>query len=102
MTDTALVKPATAVVVECEAPSDAMLLVDWLNALIYQVAVEKMLFSRFEVKIRGQHLRGRAWGEPVDSARHQPAVEPKGATYIALKVEQRPDRAWVAQCVVDV
>jgi SHS2 domain-containing protein len=31
-----------------------------------------------------------------------PAVEPKGATLTALKVERQDDGAWVAQCVVDV
>jgi tRNA nucleotidyltransferase (CCA-adding enzyme) len=38
----------------------------------------------------------------VDAARHEPAVEIKAATYAELTVTQRPDGAWVAQCVVDV
>jgi SHS2 domain-containing protein len=37
----------------------------------------------------------------VDIARHQPAVEIKGATYTSLRVAQE-DGAWVAQTVVDV
>jgi SHS2 domain-containing protein len=47
-------------------------------------------------------LTGAAYGEPVDRARHQPAVEVKGATHTALGVERRDDGAWIAQCVVDV
>jgi SHS2 domain-containing protein len=61
-----------------------------------------MLFGRFQVVIEGQGLRGQAWGEPIDVAKHEPAVEVKGATYTALKVGQEPDGTWVAQCVVDV
>ena len=102
VTDPARVRPGEAVDVECEAPRDDLLLVDWLNAIIYRMAVDRKLFSRFAVTIQGHHLRGRAWGERVDRARHRPAVEPKGATYTALKVECRPDGTWLAQCVVDV
>ena len=35
-------------------------------------------------------------------ARHEPAVEIKGATYTALRVERQKDDTWLAQCVVDV
>jgi SHS2 domain-containing protein len=37
----------------------------------------------------------------VDPVRHEPAVEVKGATYTALRVQQT-DGHWLAQCVVDV
>jgi SHS2 domain-containing protein len=47
-------------------------------------------------------LRAEAWGEPIDPARHEIAVEAKGATFTALEVAQRADGSWVAQCVVDV
>jgi tRNA nucleotidyltransferase (CCA-adding enzyme) len=78
-----------------------MLLVDWLNALIYEMATRKWLFGRFSVRIEGNRLHGQVWGEPVDIARHQPAVEIKGATYTSLRVAQE-DRVWIAQTVVDV
>jgi tRNA nucleotidyltransferase (CCA-adding enzyme) len=102
VTEPARVRAEKVVFIECEAPDDRLLLVDWLNALIYRMATEKMLFGRFAVSIEGRHLKAQAWGEPIDRARHQPAVEPKGATYTALEVA--PDQAgvWVAQCVVDV
>ncbi len=47
-------------------------------------------------------LEARLQGEPVDVARHQPAVEVKGATFTALQVAQAADGLWVAGCVVDV
>jgi SHS2 domain-containing protein len=61
-----------------------------------------MVFGRFLVTIENGRLQGRAWGEPVDCAKHAPAVEPKGATFTELKVEQRADGGWIAQCVIDV
>jgi len=88
--------------VSCEAPDDELLLVDWLNALVYQIATRRLLFGRFEVHIDGHRLHARAWGEPINVARHEPAVEVKGATLTSLRVAQEPGGAWVAQCVVDV
>ena len=87
--------------VECHAPDQELLLVDWLNALIYEMAVNKMLFSRFEVQIDNGVLKGQAWGEAVEVNRHQPSVELKGATYTELRVVQENNQ-WLAQCVIDV
>jgi SHS2 domain-containing protein len=95
------VHPRTAVRVTCDAPDIELLFVEWLNAIIYEMAVRKMLFGRFEVQIADNRLSGTMWGEPVDVARHAPACEPKGATYTALKVEQSGS-LWSAECVVDV
>jgi len=91
-----------AVEITCEAPDDELLLVDWLNALVYQMATQRLLFGRFDVHIDGHGLHARAWGEPIDVARHQPAVEVKGATLTSLRVGQEAGGTWVAQCVVDV
>jgi SHS2 domain-containing protein len=102
VTDPATVKPAVAVAITCEAPDLELLLVDWLNALIFEMATRKMLFACFAARIEGVALRGEAWGETMDRARHPLAVEVKGATYTALRVAQNPDGVWMAQCVVDV
>jgi len=93
---------ACRVEVSCQCPDKEILLVDWLNAVIYEMEIRKMLFSRFEVHIENEELRGYAWGEPLNIDRHQPAVEVKAATYTALKVECNETGLWVAQCVVDV
>lgn len=102
ITDPQLVAPSEVVMIACEAPDDELLLVDWLNALIYEMAVRGLLFSRFEVALADHRLRATAWGEGVNPAKHEPAVEVKGATYTALQVGQLEGGAWVAQCVVDV
>jgi protein archease len=96
------VRPQVSVEVTCEAPELELLLVEWLNAIIYEMAVRKMLFGRFVVRIEGDRLNGTLWGEPVDVARHTPACELKGATYTALKVAQSSDGTWSAGCIVDV
>jgi len=90
------------VVLRCEAPDDELLFAEWLNALIYEMATNNMLFSRFVVRFDGDELKAQAWGEPIDVARHRPAVEIKGATYTALRVSQDATGEWVAQTVVDV
>lgn len=98
----ALVRPDIEVIIECEAPDDALLLIDWLNALIFEMATRNMLFGAWHVHLDGCRLEGRVRGEAVDITRHEPAVEVKGATYTALEVSQASDGRWLAQCVVDV
>lgn len=101
MIDLETVAPDAAAEVTCEAPDDDTLLLDWLNALVFEVASRGMVFARFEVAIAGGRLTATAWGEPLDRARHAPAVEIKGATYTDVEVVQDED-GWRAQCVVDV
>ena len=102
VTDPAAVRPEVPVQITCDAPTDDVLLVDWLNALVYEMATRRMLFAAFVVAIEGTRLTATAWGEAVDVARHEPAVEVKGATYSELRVERLENGHWVAQCVVDV
>jgi len=102
ITDPAGIVPERSVVVEREAPDDDILLLDWLNALIYEMSAHHLIFGAFEVQIDGRRLRGIAHGEPVDVSRHEPAVEVKGATCTALSVARNAAGEWVAQCVVDV
>jgi len=102
ITDPAMVQQAVEVQVRCNAPDAELLLVDWLNALVYEMATRNMLFARFQVQSTDLALEGKLWGEPLDRHRHQPAVEIKGATYTDLHVGQQDDGQWVAQCVVDV
>ena len=100
--------------ITCRAPDRELLLVDWLNALIYEMATRRLLFSRFEVAIdageeggepggvRELILKATVFGEAVDVARHQPAAEAKGASFCELRVARADDGTWCAQCVVDV
>jgi tRNA nucleotidyltransferase (CCA-adding enzyme) len=102
ITDPAQVALRQSVDIACEAADDETLFVAWLNALVYEMAVRRMLFGRFEVRIDGHRLQASAVGEPVAPLRHRPAVEVKGATYTALHVGQAANGQWLAQTVVDV
>jgi SHS2 domain-containing protein len=87
--------------IACTGANAEDLLYAWLNAVIYEMAVRRMVFGRFDVAIDGSTVRADAWGEPLVPARHQPAVEIKGATFTGLHVRRNGDD-WIAECVVDV
>ncbi|HLT27748.1 MAG TPA: archease [Zeimonas sp.] len=107
VTDPASVRCERPVEIACEAPDAELLFAEWLNAIVYEMAVRRMLFGRFEVRIDaagsdGMRLAARAWGEATSPKRHAPAAEIKAATYTTLRVAQLPDGRWLAQTVVDV
>jgi SHS2 domain-containing protein len=102
VTEPERVRAEQAIEIGCTAPNAELLLADWLNALVFEMATRRMLFARFEVAIEDHRLTARAWGEAVDVARHQPAAEVKGATLSELAVARDPDGRWRAQCIVDV
>lgn len=102
VTDPACVAPKVTVLIGCEARDDEALLAEWLNAIVFEMSVRRMLFARYHVDLNDGHLRGSASGEATSPERHQPAVEVKGATYTMLRVERQADGGWMAQTVVDV
>ena len=96
------VEPQEMIDIQCEVDEKDLLFADWINALIYEMDVRKMLFSRFEVCIDGHQLSGKAWGELIDPDKHELAVGVKAATFMELKVYENDKHQWIAQCVVDV
>lgn len=102
ITDLSKIRDTAILAIDCQERDQELLLVDWLNALVYEMTTHRMLFRHFEVKIHDDMLSARAIGETIDVSRHEPAVEIKGATYTELTVRQQQDGTWYAQCVVDV
>lgn len=102
MVEPGTVKSVETVPINCAAPDLETLLLDWLNALIYEIATRGIVFGDFSVSIADGRLQAEARGEAIDVARHAPAVEIKGATYTELKVVRSADGKWLAQCIVDV
>ena len=100
--DLAAVRCDEAIEIELEAPGLDLLLMDWLNALVYEMATRRMIFAAFEVSLAGERLTGRAFGEKISRERHAPAVEVKGATFTELTVREDRPGLWRAQCVIDV
>jgi SHS2 domain-containing protein len=102
VTDLKDIRANECITVECHAPDNEILLVDWLNELVFYMATRKMLFATFDVNIRDHHLTAKICGELTVQNRHHPAVEVKGATFTELKVTHDENGEWMAQCVVDV
>lgn len=102
VTEPGSVRVRKTVKIECIEQDRELLLVDWLNAVIYAMVTGNMLFAAFNVKIAGDRLTATLGGEEIDRDRHELAVEPKGATLTELKVIRHDDGAWLAQCVIDV
>ena len=100
--DPSRVDTKETVPIACEAADDELLLAAWLNAVIFEMAVRRMLFARFHVELFDGRLQATAGGEPTSIERHEPAVEVKGATYTTLRVARTGDGGWMAQTVVDV
>lgn len=101
VTDLEQVRPEQRAEFDCSAADDELLLAGWLNEVIYAMATRRMLFSDFTVELAGTALHAVGRGESVDVVRHQPAVEPKGATLTGLRVAAIPG-GFLAQCVIDV
>ena len=100
--DLQTIEPARCVTVVCDETDPELLLVAWLNAILFEMATRHMVFGRFHVDLRPEGLRAELWGEALDLARHHPSTEVKAATYAALRVEQEATGQWVAQCIVDL
>jgi tRNA nucleotidyltransferase (CCA-adding enzyme) len=102
VTDLGLVRLTKAIEIEVEAPKLDLLLIDWLNALVFEMADQRMVFGAFSVDISNGRLKGKALGETVSRERHAPAVEVKGATFTELAVVEDRPGCWRAQCIIDV
>jgi SHS2 domain-containing protein len=102
ITDPARVLPKEEVEIACNADDLEILFIDFLNTVICEMDLRKMFFSKFKVKIDGNSLKAKCYGEKIDIKKHEPAVEVKAATLCELKVQQHSDSVWVAQCVLDV
>ena len=76
-------------------------LFDWLNELLFRFERDRVVFSKFAVQFSDGGLGAIAWGEPIDTARHQLDHEVKAITYHRLKVAQESD-GWMAEIIVDI
>jgi SHS2 domain-containing protein len=88
--------------VRVDAPDGELLLVAWLNELIYRFEASRALFADFEVlEVGERHLVARVSGELLDPRRHAVCGGVKAATLHQLSL--RPVAAgWEAFVVLDV
>jgi SHS2 domain-containing protein len=99
--DLGTVQPRERLDLELHGDDREYLLFDWLNELLFRWDTEHLLLSRFEVHVAGDGLKGTAWGEPLDRARHTLGHEVKAITYHDLRVEWDTD-GWLAEVIVDI
>jgi SHS2 domain-containing protein len=95
------VRPQRTVAVRVNGTDREYLLFDWLKELLYRFDAERLLFSRFTVKITPDGLEATAHGEELDRERHELGHEVKAITYHGLRVEQS-DGEWLAEVIVDI
>ena len=98
MVDPKTIAPRVARPVSVEALDWEMLLVEWLNELLFLYEQEGMLFSRFTVKsLQRTSLSAVVWGVSAEPTRS----EIKAATYHGLRIV-RERGWWRADVVFDV
>lgn len=102
MTDPDKILTPTSVSINIESPNTEILLLDWLNELIFKISTHNIIFGKFSISIQGAHLTATASGEALSQRKHAPAVEIKGATMTELAVFKDISGTWIAQCVLDV
>ena len=78
-----------------------VLLVSWLQELVYLLDTEGLIFGRFKVNLKDSGLEATAWGESFNREVHSAKTEIKAVTYHQIEVIET-DRGWEAQVVVDL
>jgi SHS2 domain-containing protein len=103
MVDFSRVRPDEAREVSLTAGSLEDLLYDWLSELLFMNEVDRLVFSKFEVKITKDgdyRLEAKACGETI-SPRHEIFLHIKAVTYHDLRVESR-NNVYEAQVLLDI
>ncbi len=102
MVDPGGVRPLCTERVAVQAGDREVLLVAWLNELLYLHEVRGFAGADAAVQLAGETgLEASLWGEPVDPQRHRMVGHVKAVTYHGLRIERGP-RGWQAEVVVDV
>ncbi len=98
ITDLARVKPVGEIEVRVSADDLPGLMVAWLSELLVLHETQNVLFGKFEVRLDGPALDGKAWGERIDKRRHELKLAIKAVTYHRLAVDPKEG---VAEIIFD-
>lgn len=75
--------------VEVTADEMKVLLVSWLNELLFICEVDKILFKRFDIsELSDTRMLAKCYGEKINLKRHKFKAEIKAATYHMLEIEE--------------
>jgi SHS2 domain-containing protein len=76
--------------INVKAPDKEVLLVEWLNELLYYFDTDGIIFKSFEVKsLTDTDIQARCYGEKADKSRHELKRGIKSTTYHMLKIEKK-------------
>jgi SHS2 domain-containing protein len=79
-----------------------VLLVAWLNELIYIFDVEHVIFKRFEInELTSTQIKARCFGEKIKPRQHKLKREIKAATYHMLKINKE-EGGYKVQVIFDI
>lgn len=96
VTDREKVNPVKGIEIEAEGETEEELLVHWLQEVLYLHQTRNMVFRDFEVNsVTDNKAKGKAFGEVIDSERHELYSDIKAVTYHNLKIESMDDRLKV-------
>jgi len=88
--------------IELEERDEVTLLVGWLNTLLYELDVNRLLFREFDLIISGEtRLSAVCRGERLDLAKHRLKREVKAATYHNLDIT-RENGIYSARIIFDI
>jgi SHS2 domain-containing protein len=98
-TNTKKVRPISKKEVKIQSEDKKSLLFDWLSKLLYLRDIEKMFFSKFEVKIEkkndGFELNADIYGERIDVKEHELKTEVKGVSYTQMEINEKPSKCKI-------
>lgn len=102
MAELPLVQPKEEFKVSADGADDEMLLVDFLNELLFLFDAKRLLLKEFHVaETGGGKLKAVVKGEEIDLSRHVIKTPVKAVTYHMLKVE-RTQEGYRTTVVYDI
>lgn len=95
-------QPLEARPIELSAADAELLLLGWLNELLFWFSTDRFLPVRYELTdVTPTRLRGRVVGQAFDPARHTQGREVKAITRHGLMVRHDAD-GWTGEVIVDI
>jgi len=88
--------------IELSAEDVEVLLIQWLNELIYISEVEHIIFKRFEInELSSTKLKATCFGQKIKPGQHRLKREIKAATYHMLRLKKE-DGSYKVQIIFDI
>ncbi len=88
--------------IEISAEDIEVLLVEWLNELIYISEVEHIIFKKFDInELSNTKLKATCLGEKIKPGQHRLKREIKAATYHMLQLNKE-DGSYKVQIIFDI